>query len=146
MLSNDLADLYQVKAKDLVKSVKRNIERFPADFMFQLSRSEFTDLKFHFGTSSWGGMRKPPYAFSEQGVAMLSGILRSKRAIKVNIQIVRIFVQLRKALTHYKDLKERIEAMERKYDRQFQGVFQAIKLLIQEEEKPKKEMGFSYKK
>jgi len=146
MLDRDLAELYQVRTMDLNKAVKRNLDRFPNDFAFRLSKSEFNNLIFHFGISSWGGTRIPPMAFTEQGVAMLSGILRSKRAVKVNVQIIRIFVKLRKALIHYKDLKEKIEKMEKKYDEQFQEVFEAIKLLIKEEEKPKKVMGFTAEK
>ena len=146
ILDRDLADLYQVDTRNLNKAVKRNIERFPDDFMFQLTRKEFLDLMFQFGTSSWGGNRKLPFAFTEYGVAMLSGVLNSERAIKVNIQIIRIFTRLRNFLIHYKDLKEKIEKMERKYDKQFRIVFEAIKQLIQEEEKPKKIMGFSDKK
>ena len=146
MLDKDLANLYGVKNKVLNQSVRRNLKRFPPDFMFQLSRSELSDLKSQFVTSSWGGIRKLPYAFTEQGVAMLSSVLNSERAIMVNIQIIRIFSRMRHLLIHYKDLKEKIEKMERKYDWQFQEVFRAIKLLIQEEEKPNKIMGFSDKR
>lgn len=146
MLDRDLAELYQVGTRDLNKAVSRNTERFPSDFMFQLTRSEFSDLMFQIGTSRWGGARKLPFAFTEYGLAMLSGVLNSERAIKVNIQIIRVFIELRQTLADIKGLQKKIEAMEKKYDKQFQEVFKAIKLLIQEEEKPKKIMGFSDEK
>lgn len=146
MLDVDLAELYGVETKSLKRAVKRNIERFPQDFMFELNRSELKILRCHFGTSRWGGIRYKPYVFTEQGVAMLSSVLKSKRAIQVNIQIIRIFTRLGKVLIHYKDLKEKIEKMEEKYDKQLQEIFKAIKLLTQEEEKPKKIMGFCERK
>lgn len=142
MLDRNLAELYQVRTMDLNKAVKRNIERFPADFAFRLSRSEFSNLIFQNGISSWGGVRKLPYVFTEHGVAMLSGILKSKRAIKVNIQIIRTFIILKQTLSDVRGLRLKIENMERKYDKQFRVVFDAIKRLIQEKEKPKKIMGF----
>lgn len=98
MLDRDLAELYGVQTRDLNKAVKRNIERFPDDFMFQLTKEEMSNLMFHFGTSSWGGTRKQPFAFTEQGVAMLSGVLRSTTAIQVNIRIMRAFVAIRRYL------------------------------------------------
>ncbi|MDD5501574.1 MAG: ORF6N domain-containing protein, partial [Candidatus Omnitrophica bacterium] len=105
MLDADLADLYGVQTKFLVRAVKRNVDRFPADFMFQLSKEEFDDLRFHFGTSSdWGGRRYPPYAFTEQGVAMLSSVLRSQRAVQVNIEIMRAFIRLRQMLASNAEL------------------------------------------
>jgi len=143
MLDKDLAQLYGVTTGNLNKSVKRNIERFPEDFMFQLTKEEFKNLIFHFGTSSWGGIRKLPYAFTENGVAMLSSVLNSERAIKVNIQIMRTFTKLREMLMTHKDLKEKIEAMEKKYDYQFKIVFDAIKQLLEPPEKSqKKKIGF----
>jgi len=108
MLDRDLAKLYEVDTSQLTRQVRRNIERFPADFMFQLTKDELSNLICHFGTSSWGGTRKLPYAFTEQGVAMLSGVLHSKRAIHVNIQIMRAFTQLRRMLLTNKDLKRKI--------------------------------------
>lgn len=146
MLDKDLAELYQVRTMDLNKAVKRNADRFPHDFAFRLSRSDFNDLIFHSGISSWGGTRIPPMAFTEQGVAMLSSILRSKRAVQTNIQIIRIFTKIRQMLTNNRNLRLKIEKMEQKYDKQFQIVFKAIKRLIQEEEKPKKMIGFQEKK
>jgi len=142
MLDSDLAALYGVETKILKRSVKRNIERFPSDFMLEVSGKELKNLRYHFGTSSWGGTRYKSYAFTEQGVAMLSSVLNNARAIQVNIQIIRIFTRLRKFLVHYKDLKEKIEKIEQRHDKQFQTIFEAIKRLTQEEEKPKRIIGF----
>ncbi len=143
MLDRDLASLYQVETKVLIQAVKRNKKRFPEDFMFQLKKEEFDNLRSHFVTSKkWGGRRYRPYVFTEQGVAMLSSVLNSKRAIMVNIVIMRIFVQLRKILASDQDLLKKIENIEKKYDSQFQVVFEAIKQLMAEEEKPKKKIGF----
>ena len=143
MLDADLAELYDVETFNLNKAVKRNIERFPSRFMFQLNKEEFEDLKFQFGiSSSWGGRRRPPYAFTEQGVAMLSSVLRSKRAIQVNIQIMDAFVRMRQLIASHKGLLEKILAMEKKYDKNFRVVFRAIQLLAEEEEKPKHQIGF----
>ena len=109
-----------------------NIDRFPDDFMFQLTREEFGILRSHFGTSSqWGGRRYPPYAFTENGVAMLSSVLKSKRAVDVNIQIMRTFTKLRNMLSGHSDLKRKINKLEKKYDEQFQVVFEAIKQLME---------------
>ncbi len=146
ILDKDLAEMYNVETFNLNKAVKRNIDRFPADFMFQLTREEFLNLKFHFGISRWGGTRKLPYAFTELGVAMLSSVLNSKRAIHVNIQIMRAFVTLREILATHKDLAKKLEEMEKKYDQQFKVVFEAIRQLITssqtEPEKPKRQIGF----
>lgn len=142
MLDRDLAELYRVTTGNLNKAVKRNIERFPEDFMFQLLKEEFENLKFHFGISNWGGTRKLPYAFTENGVAMLSSVLNSERAILVNIQIMRTFTRLREMLMTHKEMKEKIEAMEKKYDYQFKIVFDAIKQLLEPPEKTKKRIGF----
>lgn len=142
MLDKDLATLYRVETFNLNKAVKRNIDRFPEDFMFQLNNEEFKNLIFHFGISSWGGTRKLPYAFTENGVAMLSSVLNSKRAVQVNIQIMRTFTRLREMLLTHKDLKQKIEAMEKKYDYQFKVVFDTIKQLLEPPQKPKKRIGF----
>ncbi|UCG07927.1 MAG: ORF6N domain-containing protein [Desulfobacterales bacterium] len=143
MLSTQLADLYGVEPRVLVQAVKRNIERFPKDFMFQLTSEEFTNLKSQIVTSSWGGMRRStPYAFTEQGVAMLSSVLRSKRAVQVNIEIMRAFVKLRKMLTSHKELAHKLADLEKKYDEQFAIVFEAIQQLLEEDEKPKKKIGY----
>ena len=111
MLDSDLATLYQVQTKVLNQAVKRNIKRFPSDFMFQLTKEEFLNLKSQFVTSSWGGVRKMPYAFTEQGVAMLSGLLNSDIAIETNINIMRAFVQIRKLSVEHKDLQEQIQEL-----------------------------------
>jgi hypothetical protein len=131
MLDRDLAKLYEVDNRQLTRQVRRNIDRFPEDFMFQLTKDEFQNLMCQFGTSSWGGTRKLPYAFTEQGVAMLSGILHSKRAVQVNIQIMRAFIQLKRMLSTNADLRRKIEEMEKKYDKQFVIVFQALKQLLE---------------
>jgi ribosomal protein S17E len=147
MLDRDLAELYDVETKNLKRAVRRNIERFPNDFMFELSKKEMEDWRCQFGTSNGDkmGLRYKPMAFTEQGVAMLSSVLRSKRAIQVNVQIMRAFTQLRQMLSTHKDLKRKIESMEKKYDQQFQVVFEAIKQLLSEEDKPKKKIGFTVK-
>ncbi|MBI5644122.1 MAG: ORF6N domain-containing protein [Deltaproteobacteria bacterium] len=142
LLDRDLAALYGVTTGNFNKAVKRNIERFPDDFMFQLTREEFENLKFHFGISSWGGTRKLPLVFTENGVAMLSSVLNSERAVQVNIQIMRTFTRLREMLLTHKDLKQKIEDMEKKYDSQFKIVFEAIKQLLEPPVKPKKRIGF----
>ena len=142
IIDDDLAELYGVETKKLVQAVKRNIDRFPADFMFELADDELEILRCQIGTSSWGGPRYIPMAFTEQGVAMLSSVLKSKRAIQVNIQIMRIFSQFKQMLSGHRDLEMKIEAMEAKFDRQFRVVFEAIKQLITEEEKPKRKIGF----
>jgi hypothetical protein len=145
MLSTDLAELYQVEARALVQAVKRNIARFPQDFMFQLTKEEFSNLKSQIVISSWGGLRRAaPYAFTEQGVAMLSSVLRSKRAIQVNIEIMRAFVRLRQILASNKELAKRLDELEKKYDVQFKIVFDAIRQLMAppEPEPPKKRIGF----
>ena len=145
MLDRDLAELYGVETKVLKQAVRRNIKRFPNDFMLELTKDEFENLRSQIVTSSWGGARYLPMAFTEQGVAMLSTVLTSDRAIQVNIQIMRAFTQLRQMLSTHKDLKRKIESMEKKYDQQFQVVFEAIKQLLTEEDKPKKKIGFTAK-
>ena len=142
MLDKDLAALYGVETFNLNKAVKRNIDRFPDDFMFQLDKEEFKNLIFHFGISSWGGTRKLPYAFTENGVAMLSSVLNSKRAVQVNIQIMRTFTKIREMLLTHKDLQKKIEEMEKKYDHQFKIVFDAIKLLLAPQDGKEKKIGF----
>lgn len=143
MLDADLAELYGVETKMLVRAVKRNIDRFPADFMIQLNREEFENLRFQFGTSSrWGGRRYLPYAFTEQGVAMLSSVLSSKRAVQVNIAIMRAFVKLREMLATHKDLARKLNEMEKKYDSQFKVVFDAIRQLMIPPSPKKRKIGF----
>jgi phage regulator Rha-like protein len=144
MLDADLAVLYGVQTKVLVQAVKRNLARFPEDFMFQLTKEEFDDLRSQSVTSSsWGGRRYPPYAFTEQGVAMLSSVLHSERAVQVNIQIMRTFVKLRRLLATHEDLARKLDALERKYDRQFKVVFDAIRELMNPPApKPRRRIGF----
>ena len=142
MLDRDLAALYSVETKMLKRAVKRNIERFPDDFMFQLIKEEFGNLRCQNGTSSWGGQRYLPYAFTENGVAMLSSILNSKRAIQVNIQIMRTFTKIREMLATHKELRQKIGEIEKKYDHQFKIVFDVIKCLIEPAQKSGKRIGF----
>jgi ORF6N domain len=153
MLDADLAELYEVETKELNRAVKRNIERFPDDFMFQLSTEEFDNLRFQFGTSSlksqigtsrWGGRRYPPHAFTEQGVSMLSSVLRSSRAIEVNIAIMRTFVQLRQMLTSNAELSRKLVALEKNYDIKFKAIFEAIhQLMSPADSKKKRPIGFA---
>ncbi len=130
MLDRDLAELYSVETEQITRQVRRNIDRFPEDFLLQLKGEEVKNLIHHFGGSSWGGTRKPPFAFTEHGILMLSSILNSKRAIQVNIQIMKTFIQLREMLASHKELHRKIEEMESKYDYQFKVVFKAIKKLL----------------
>lgn len=130
MLDADLAALYDVKTSALNRAVRRNINRFPSDFMFVISDSEKENLRCQFGISSWGGRRYQPLAFTEQGIAMLSSVLRSERAICVNIEIMRTFVKLRELLLSHKDLSYRLKELEKKYDSQFRVVFDAIRQLM----------------
>ena len=145
MLDRDLARLYEVDTKYLKRQVRRNCNRFPADFMFKLSREEFKNWRCQFVTSNFAdkmGLRYPPYAFTEPGVAMLSSVLNSNRAIRVNIQIIRTFIKLREMLMSHAELKRKIEAMEKKYDTQFKVVFDAIRELVMPPERPKRRIGF----
>ncbi len=160
MLDSDLAALYGVETKMLNRAVKRNQERFPDDFMFQLTMEEAQELKayfstsergtgsrFQFGTSNIrenkrGGRQTLPFVFTEQGVAMPSGVLRSKRAVQVNVEIMRAFVKLRQLLSENKELTRRLNDLEKKYDAQFKIVFDAIRELMKPPEKPKPPMGF----
>ena len=147
MLDADLAELYGVLTGNLNKAVKRNIDRFPSDFMFQLNKEEFDGLMFQSGISKRrGGKRKLPYAFTEPGVAMLSSVLRSERAVAVNIQIIRTFIELRRMLATNEALRKKIESMEKKYDKQFKAVFDVLKQLLKEDEEPKKMIGFTERK
>lgn len=149
MLDSDLAELYEVPTKRLNEQVRRNIKRFPPDFMFQLTPEEFDSLRSHFATLKIGrGQHRKylPYAFTEQGVAMLSGILNSDRAIDVNVAIMRAFVKLREfALTH-KELSRKLNDLEKKYDSQFKVVFDAIRQLMTPPESKKRKIGFRREK
>ena len=136
MLDSDLATMYGVSTRRLNEQVTRNLDRFPEDFMFRLTEEEAANLKSHFATSSWGGRRKKPRAFTEQGVAMLSSVLRSKRAVQVNVEIMRAFVRLRRWLAGNAELARRLDELEGKYDEQFRVVFQAIRELMEPPDEP----------
>jgi len=144
MLDTDLAELYGVTVGRLNEAVKRNADRFPSDFMFQLTKPEFENLKSQIAISSseWGGRRHAPYAFTEQGVAMLSSVLHSERAIQVNIAIMRAFVRLREMIASNKGLARRLAELEKKYDAQFRVVFDAIRELMAEPESRSRRIGF----
>lgn len=147
MLDGDLAVLYCVETKVLNQAVRRNPERFPPDFMFPLELREVGNLKSQVVTSrSWGGVRKPQLAFTEQGIAMLSSVLRSPRAVKVNIEIMRAFVRLRQMLLENADLARKLAALEKKYDGQFRVVFEAIRELMEpaSEPEPGRRIGFGH--
>jgi hypothetical protein len=141
MLSNDLAQIYGIEARSLIQAVKRNADRFPSDFMFHLSNQEFTNLKSQSVISSWGGIRTPPYAFNELGIAMLSTVLNSSKAIQINIYIMRIFVQLRRYIVTQGELSERLNKLELKYDSQFKMIFDAIRDIIIPVVRPNRKIG-----
>ena len=149
LLTNDLAELYQVQPREVVQAVKRNIERFPDDFMVQVTEAEFGILRSQTVISSWGGTRYRPYAFTEQGVAMLSSVLRSKRAIEVNIEIMRAFVRLRELLAGNQELAKKLAELEKKHDLKFleydghlKVVFEAINQLLAPPSPPRRRLGF----
>lgn len=146
MLDKDLASLYGMKTSALNQAVTRNLQRFPDDFMFRLTRQEVTNLKSHFVTSTWGGTRKPPRAFTEQGVAMPFSVLRSERAIQVNIQIMRTFVELRRMLASHEELARKLTALEKKYDSRFRAVFDAIRELMAPPKTKGRLIGFEREK
>ena len=148
MLDRDLAELYGVLTRNLNKAVRRNIDRFPSDFGFILTAREFKILMFQIGTSSWGGTRKLPMVFTEQGVAMLSSVLNSRRAIHVNIQIIRVFTKFREIMISHKDLARKIEDLEQKFQKKFRAqdrkiilIFNAIKDLLADKEEAAKKRG-----
>jgi hypothetical protein len=149
MLDGDLAELYQVETRRLNEQVKRNIDRFPEDFMFQLTEKEWENLKSQNATSSWGGRRKKPYAFTEHGVLMLSSVLNSDRAIQVNIQIMRIYSRLRSMIMDHKDILlklERLEGKVIKHDEDFKVVFDYLRELLNPITEPVRKIGFKHKK
>lgn len=148
MLDEDLAELYEVPTKRLNEQVKRNVTRFPEDFMFQLTENEFEILRSQNATSSWGGRRVPPYAFTEHGVLMLSSVLSSERAIKVNIQIMRIYTRMREMLSTHADILLKLEQLEKKvdgYDEDIQLIFMHLKRLIDPPQEPRPRIGFRRK-
>jgi hypothetical protein len=147
MLDRDLAEMYGVLTGNLNLAVRRNIERFPDDFMFQLSPKEFENLILQNATSSWGGTRKMPYAFTEQGVAMLSSVLKSKQAVAVNIQIIRVFSRMRELLITHKDILLKLEKLEKQVsnnNQDIQNIFEVLKELINEPNPPGKKMGYKH--
>lgn len=132
MLDFDLAELYGVETRTLKQAVRRNIGRFPEDFMFEITQSEFKNLRSQFVTSSWGGLRYMPFAFTEQGVAMLSSVLNSKKAVEVNISVIRAFVMMRQLAFNYKELADKIGELENRYNKKFADVYEALDLLLQD--------------
>lgn len=152
MLDQDLAELYGIETRRLNEQVKRNIERFPEDFMFELTDQEYVHLMSQIATSSWGGRRKRPYAFTEYGVLMLSSVLSSKTAIQVNIKIMRVYAKFREMLIAHQDILIKLEQLEHKIQKQDQktnkqeedidAIFNALKQLLQKESKPRKKVGF----
>jgi hypothetical protein len=145
MIDSDLAELYQVETKRLNERVNRNKSRFPDDFMFQLTESEWDNLKSQNATSSWGGRRTRPFAFTEHGVLMLSSVLNSERAIEVNIQIMRVYTEIKEMLLTHKDLLLKMEEMEKRVsgqDDKILQIFNYLKQFIQDQKKPRKELGY----
>jgi len=146
MLDSDLAEIYGVETKALNRAMKRNANRFPPDFMFQLTVEETANLRCQIGTSSsYGGRRYLPYAFTEHGALMLANVLNSERAAQTSVQVVRAFVRLRQMLASNAELARKLAAMEKKYDAQFKVVFEAIRQLMSPPAKPKREIGFHAK-
>jgi ORF6N domain-containing protein len=143
MLSTDLAPLYDVEIRALIQAVKRNRMRFPPDFVFQLTLREWANLKSQSVISSWGGARRaPPHAFTEEGVAMLSSVLHSRRAARVNVEIMRAFVRLRRVAASHVQLSRALRDLERKCDARFTIVFDAIREILQSPEPPRRRIGF----
>jgi len=145
MLDSDLAELYQVETKRLNEQVKRNIGRFPEDFMFKLTKEEWENLKSQNATSSWGGRRNEPFVFTEHGVLMLSSVLNSDRAIAVNIKIMRVYTQIKEMLLTHKDLLLKMEEIEKKVsdqDLQIMTIFKYVKKFVMEESLPKTKIGY----
>jgi hypothetical protein len=142
ILDSEIAALYGVETRTLVQAMKRNLDRFPRDFMFQLTPEEVENLRSQIVISSWGGRRHPPYAFTEQGVAMLSSVLRSQQAVRVNIEIMRAFVRLRQMMSTQADLVRRLDELEGRYDGQFKAVFDALRRLMAPSEAPNRRIGF----
>ena len=147
MLDFDLAQLYEIETKVLKQSIRRNLNRFPSDFMFELTPDEFTSLRSQIVTSSWGGTRYLPFAFTEHGVTMLASILNSDKAININIQIVRAFIALRNWALNYKELADKIAQLENDNDKKFADIYEALNYLVSEKEmetnqKERKKIGF----
>jgi phage regulator Rha-like protein len=145
MLDVDLAELYGVETKQLKRAVKRNTDRFPKDFMFELNDQEFENLRSQFGTSRWGGTRYAPMAFTEQGVAMLSSVLNSERAVLVNIHIIRVFTRMRELLSTHKDVLLKLEQLERvvvQHDGEIKVIFDRLRELLHPPSEPRRRIGF----
>jgi phage regulator Rha-like protein len=145
MLDRDLAELYGVETKVLKQTVKRNIDRFPKDFMFEMTKNEFKNLRSQIVTSSWGGTRYLPMVFTEHGILMLSSVLNSKKAVQVNIQIVRVFTRLKRLLLDNAELRKELEDLKQLSDERFQIVFETLDQLLTKESKPKKKIGYTAK-
>lgn len=148
MLDNDLAELYGIETKQLKRAVRRNINRFPEDFMFELTTEEFNDLRSQFGTSSWGGARYVSMVFTEHGVLMLSSVLNSERAIKVNIQIMRVYVRIREMILTHKDLLQQMDSLDKKVAKQDEKIaliFKYLKKFIDVQKTPMKRVGYKRK-
>lgn len=145
MLDSDLAELYEVTTGNLNKAVKRNINRFPSDFMFQLNKKEYDSLRFQFGILKRGQHSKYlPFAFTEHGVAMLSSVLNSQKAIDVNLAIIRAFIMLRQMAIGQKDVLKKIKELEKKYDKNFEEVYEALNLLLSPPNPPRKKVGYKH--
>ena len=142
MFDFDLAEMYGIETKRLKHAVRRNIERFPEDFMFELTMEEFQNLRTQFASSSWGGSRYPPFAFTEHGAVMLASILNSETAVKASIFVVRTFIKLRQLISGYHELTERMDGLEEKYDSQFEQVIHALEGLAEKKKEPRKLIGF----
>ncbi|TAM95842.1 MAG: ORF6N domain-containing protein [Chitinophagaceae bacterium] len=147
MLDFDLAEMYEVETRVLNQAVQRNLDRFPEDFMFRLTIKEWDNLKSQFVTSSWGGRRKLPFVFTEHGVTMLASVLKSKKAIEINIQVVRAFILLRQYALSHKDLTDKLKKLERKYNKQFKDVYEALNYLLKKdkqetEQRARQRIGF----
>lgn len=145
MIDFHLAELYGIETKVLKRAVRRNIERFPSDFMFEMTKKEFDNLRSQFGTSNWGGTRYMPYCFAQEGIAMLSAVLHSKTAIDMNIAIMRAFVAMRQMITGYEELLKRIEELEISTDEQFNELYKALTALLadaEERRKPRNPVGY----
>jgi hypothetical protein len=150
ILDYELAELYGMETKRLKESVRRNLKRFPSDFMIELTQEEWANLRTQFTTSRWGGKRYPPFAFTEQGVAMLSSVLNSDRAIEVNINMMRAFVMMRQWALTYQELAERIESIEKQHGQRFDDIEQVLKYLMQQDtqsiqQKQRKQVGYRIK-
>ena len=142
MFDFDLAEMYGVETKRLKHAVRRNIERFPEDFMFELTAEEFQNLRTQIASSSWGGSRYPPFGFTEHGAVMLASILNSETAVKASIFVVRTFIKLRQLISGYHELTERMDGLEEKYDSQFEQVIHALEGLAEKKKEPRKLIGF----